>query len=143
MAHFDLVRAVVAKLRAVPTLNGSSGVGGRFYGARVPPDAPFPRSYTRTQRARRIRVGIGETTTDRIGMVDVLFACTSVETSDPEEWIADMDAAAEAAINNAVFDLADLVTFRRVQDIEVYEQEDDRLSFFVGGGSYEFLRQQP
>jgi hypothetical protein len=140
MADQDIAIAVVTKLRAVTAIN--SGVGGRFYGRRVPPDAPFPRSYTLLETGpRRRRAGIGDNGFDRVGMLNQLFACTSTETADPESFIEAMDVAAETALSNEGFVVPGFVYFRRVGEVPVYPQEVDRLTFFVGGGVYEFLRQ--
>ena len=140
MADHDLAIAVVAKLRTVTAIN--SGVSGRFFGRRVPPDTPFPRAYTFIETGpMRRRAGMSDNGFDRVGILNQLFSCTSTETADPESFIEAMDIAAEAALNHSSFSVPGFVYFRRIGEIPVYPQEEDRLTFFVGGGVYEFMRQ--
>lgn len=141
MANYDIVVAITSVLRAATNIR--TPVGGRFFGVRVPPDAPFPRCYIQRQtpprRDRRSTTGVEQ---DITGIINVLFACTSVETTDPENFIESLDTLAEAALDNVHLpNVSGLVYFRRDRDIPVYPQEDDRLSFYVGGGGYEFYRQ--
>lgn len=140
MANYDLVKAAAAVLRAESSI--ATPVGGRIFGARVPSDAPFPRCYVQQRTPpRRSRWSTAGMEQDIRGYIDVLFACTSVETGDPEQFIESLDTLAEAALDNAPLAIAGLVYFRRDRDVPIYPQEDYRLTFFVGGGTYEFYRQ--
>lgn len=144
MADFDLVIAVVAKLRAVPALATpltTAPKPARIFGGRVPPDAPFPRCYVRRRRlVRRERSNRTENSQERRGLIDVLFAATSVETADPEGFIEGLDALAEATLDYGIA-ASGLVYFRRIDEVPTYDQEEDRTTFYVGGGTYEWYRQ--